>query len=322
MIPNMAFGKGGKGTTPAAGGNGPAAVPASEMLPFGLVSNVGTARGTHKLSDKSNAYEVRRCDVYSYNTSHSDPASDLSTASGLNEPAVLNILRARFAQDKIYTRLDPLIISINPYKSIDGLYDFERFSRLSVDDQHAHLFYAASRAFDALHQERDTSNGTYAGSGGGLNQAIAVSGESGAGKTEACKLLISYLIQRAGTGHIRGSYKGAGTNLSHDGASRLDTKLAACSPVLESFGNARTLHNDNSSRFGKYLRLQINVSHSSFLLVASVSHYNDTCLCTYLGRWLHRGCSCGPLSPGKTPHRVATRRGAELPCVLSVISQR
>lgn len=184
------------------------------------------------LTDPSIEIEVSKDEVYPYNFTHDKPEPDLASVNDLNEPAVLNVVRERLSLGSIYTKIEPLVISVNPYKHIPLLYDINRYHTLPYDQREAHVYCIAR---NALHRVPS------------INQSIAVSGESGAGKTEACKLLISYLTTTA---------KGAYHSLNGDG---LDVKIMACNPILEAFGNASTLRNDNSSRFGKYLRLKVQV---------------------------------------------------------------
>lgn len=80
-----------------------------------------------------------------------------------------------------------------------------------------------------------------------IGQTIIVSGDSGAGKTESAKLIMRYLASRKGAA-LDGSNKG-------DEAGEVERRMLATNPILEAFGNAKTMHNDNSSRFGKYLQV-------------------------------------------------------------------
>lgn len=95
-----------------------------------------------------------------------------------------------------------------------------------------------------------------AGGRAGTNQSIVVSGESGAGKTETVKIILSYLTRRS-----------AGADEDLEG------RVLESSPILESFGNAKTIRNDNSSRFGKFLKLRFTSGETSYLDGASVEPY-------------------------------------------------
>lgn len=201
---------------------------------FGVVSRINAPQqDLHVLKE----------DVWRYNYTHDNPAPDLATINDLNEPAVLNVIRERLKVGSIYTKIEPLVISVNPYKRIPLLYDIEHYHTLPYDQREAHVYCIARNALQRVSS---------------INQSIAVSGESGAGKTEACKLLISYLTSTA-----------KGAHHTHSGGG-LDLRILACNPILEAFGNASTLRNDNSSRFGKYLRLQVQ---HGVLCGAELDHY-------------------------------------------------
>ena len=90
------------------------------------------------------------------------------------------------------------------------------------------------------------------------NQAIVISGESGAGKTENAKIAMKFLTSL--------SDLASGTKVNHD-EERIEDKILSCNPILEAFGNAKTVRNDNSSRFGKYVRMIVN-SHSKLILLS------------------------------------------------------
>ncbi len=95
-----------------------------------------------------------------------------------------------------------------------------------------------------------------------MNQSIVISGESGAGKTESCKICLRYLTQRSGADASRG---GATDNL--------DGKLLSSNPILEAYGNAKTHRNPNSSRFGKFMKLQFTDDKKFSLYGASIETY-------------------------------------------------
>jgi myosin heavy subunit len=94
------------------------------------------------------------------------------------------------------------------------------------------------------------------------NQAIVISGESGAGKTENAKIAMKFLT----------SLSESGSEVVVDPTERIEEKIMACNPILESFGNAKTVRNDNSSRFGKYVRIIVN-SESRRIKGAAINNY-------------------------------------------------
>jgi len=149
------------------------------------------------------------------------------------EPAiVLDTLKARHASDKIYTKNGKVLIAINPYKRLT-MYEQEQLdtykSSLSLENEAPHIFATASRAHRAMIAE-------------GRNQAVIISGESGAGKTESASFILQYLRFVS--------------NASKD----LEQRIYGASPLTEAFGCAKTVRNDNSSRFGKFLMLQFDQS--------------------------------------------------------------
>eukprot|EP00913_Durusdinium_trenchii_P032551 g30473.t1 len=155
---------------------------------------------------------------------------DLTQLTHLHEPAVLSSLQNRFDIDKIYTFTGPILIAVNPFKSIPGIYDEEVLSGFisTKPSTKPHVF--------------NTSNASYRGiCDRHKSQTVLISGESGAGKTETTKHVMKFLA-------LAGSSDGQVTNV--------EKQVLESNPLLEAFGNARTLRNDNSSRFGKFIELQ------------------------------------------------------------------
>lgn len=110
-----------------------------------------------------------------------------------------------------------------------------------------HLFSIADRAYNAL---RDKS----------INQSIIISGESGAGKTEATKIIMQYLAKSSSSSPSL-ILDSEGGEVPQDQEKKLEEQVLASNPLLESFGNARTLRNDNSSRFGKFIQIKFHQGH-------------------------------------------------------------
>merc|ERR1719204_109555 len=157
---------------------------------------------------------------------------DLTLLDEMSVPLILHCLRKRFEAGKIYSAIGTILISINPYTQLD-LYTPKmiRKYRNSLEEHREvppHVFVVADQAYKGL---------TFAK---GPNQSIVISGESGAGKTEASKQCLSYL------GAVAGSVAG------------VERKVFDANPILEGFGNAKTVRNNNSSRFGKYVEIYMN----------------------------------------------------------------
>ncbi|KAA0153961.1 hypothetical protein FNF31_06363 [Cafeteria roenbergensis] len=152
---------------------------------------------------------------------------DMVKMEEVNEAAVLQNVRLRFERRIIYTNIGSILVSVNPFEHMDGLYTADQvalYGRAAAEaETRPHVFAIASNAFRGMAEE-------------GLPQAIIISGESGAGKTEATKKCLQYMAEVAGSA-----------------AHGLDKRLLAANPILEAFGNAKTVRNNNSSRFGKWM---------------------------------------------------------------------
>ncbi|KAG0563594.1 hypothetical protein KC19_8G043800 [Ceratodon purpureus] len=153
---------------------------------------------------------------------------DLIKLSYLNEPSVLHNLDFRYAQDKIYTRAGPVLIAVNPFKKVPiyGPANVLAYQKRTPESSHPHVYMTADSAFKAMVRD-------------GTNQSIIISGESGAGKTETAKIAMQYLAALGGGGG-------------------LEDEILQTNPILEAFGNAKTLRNDNSSRFGKLIDIHFD----------------------------------------------------------------
>ena len=144
----------------------------------------------------------------------------------MSGPLILHCLKKRFENNLIYTNVGTICISVNPYKHLPiyGRDVIEKYMYRGVEERPPHVFNIAHNAFKGM---KDYS----------INQSIIISGESGAGKTEATKQCLTYIAA------IAGSVGG------------VEKKVLQANPILEAFGNAKTIRNDNSSRFGKYMEL-------------------------------------------------------------------
>jgi myosin-5 len=168
---------------------------------------------------------------------------DMVKLNHLHEPGVLDNLRRRYAMDDIYTYTGSILIAVNPFKEVGHLYDervmgMYRGSRFG--DLSPHVYATADSAYEAMKRE-------------GESQSILVSGESGAGKTETAKLLMRYIA--------RASASEGGAKDAREAGEETQDKILESNPLLEAFGNAKTVRNDNSSRFGKYVEMQFNAAH-------------------------------------------------------------
>eukprot|EP01038_Epipyxis_sp_PR26KG_P013406 gene13406-17978_t len=154
--------------------------------------------------------------------------ADMATMNYLHEASILDNLRIRFLAYQPYTYTGNICIAINPYQWLDHFYTPELRTKFNSEPRHLlepHVYAISASAYHGLRDEN-------------INQSILVSGESGAGKTETVKILMKHIAQISGK--------------SNDSVIQ---KIIASNPLLESFGNAKTTRNDNSSRFGKFIQL-------------------------------------------------------------------
>ena len=166
------------------------------------------------------------------NPNDQDGVNDNTELMFLNDPSVLWNLRYRYEHEKIYTYTGYILIAINPYKSIPGLYSDELmydYKGKSIGSLDPHVYAIADHSFRAMKNSRTA-------------QSVIISGESGAGKTETSKIVMRYLSI-------------VGGRLGQDG---LEMKIMKSNPILEAFGNAKTLRNNNSSRFGKFMKIEFD----------------------------------------------------------------
>ncbi|XP_063003177.1 unconventional myosin-IXb isoform X2 [Elgaria multicarinata webbii] len=170
--------------------------------------------------------------------------NDLCNLPNLTETTLLANLRQRFLKQKIYTYAGSILIALNPFKFLPiynpkyvQMYEGHQLGKLEP-----HIFAIADVAYHAMLKKR-------------VNQCIVISGESGSGKTQSTNFLIHCL-----------------TALSQKGyASGVERTILGAGPVLEAFGNAKTAHNNNSSRFGKFI--QVNYLESGIVRGAVVEKY-------------------------------------------------
>lgn len=184
-------------------------------------------------------------DVDKVNPAKFDKADDMAELTHLNEASVIHNLQTRYLSDLIYTYSGLFLVAINPYCPLP-IYgnDYVRmYKGQTREDTRPHIFAVADAAFRRLVEE-------------GENQSILVTGESGAGKTENTKKVIQYLAAVA-TSDSDTPLVGRSPAKQ---LSNLSQQILRANPILEAFGNAQTVRNNNSSRFGKFIRIQFTRS--------------------------------------------------------------
>ncbi|XP_026992614.2 unconventional myosin-X isoform X2 [Tachysurus fulvidraco] len=181
-----------------------------------------------------------------------DGVEDLSTLTELNTQAIMHNLYLRYHKDLIYTNIGSILAAVNPYKQIPGLYDGEAvqlYSKCQLGELPPHIYALANECYRCLWKRSDS-------------QCVLISGESGAGKTESTKLLLNFLSVKS-----QGSSEAAVCERSN----RVEQAIIQSSPIMEAFGNAKTVYNNNSSRFGKFI--QLHFSQSGHIQGGCITHY-------------------------------------------------
>jgi len=199
----------------------------------------------------SNVSQVRSVPLgeirHRFARSGSSTSADNTSLIHMNDATILENLQLRHSQDEIYTYTASVLLAMNPYKSIDGLYgdsQCELYRGKHIGALPPHPYAIADTAYRALVREQ-------------RNQGLLISGESGAGKTETAKIVMQFLAYTSGA--------------ACDLATQIQGRVLRAQPILESFGNAVTLRNSNSSRFGKYNRMFFNGSGT--LVDAGITTY-------------------------------------------------
>uniref|UniRef100_A0AAZ3R3P1 Myosin X, like 1 n=1 Tax=Oncorhynchus tshawytscha TaxID=74940 RepID=A0AAZ3R3P1_ONCTS len=199
-----------------------------------LTTDYGEVRHTHQA-------EVTRERVYAMHQSSIDGVEDMSTLAELHEAAIMHNLYQRYQKDSIYTNIGSILAAVNPYKQIPGMYDLDRvelYSRHHIGELPPHIFAVANECYRCIWKRHDS-------------QCVLISGESGAGKTESTKLLLQFLSVM--------SQNSAGMPPSEK-TTPVEQSIVQSSPIMEAFGNAKTVYNNNSSRFGKFIQLHFSQS--------------------------------------------------------------
>ncbi|KAM9348742.1 unconventional myosin-XIX [Symphorus nematophorus] len=180
---------------------------------------------------------------------------DLTKVNPVTPSTVLKCLQARYSVKVFYTHAGCTLVALNPFQPIPDLYSLdvmkEYHSAPQPQEFKPHIFIVAEEAYRNVQGQLEP-----------VNQSLVVSGESGAGKTWTSRCLMKYYATVAASSSVV---------KSQDTVERIEKRVLDSNPIMEAFGNACTLRNNNSSRFGKYIQLQLD--RSQLLVGASVQTY-------------------------------------------------
>ncbi|XP_044064635.1 myosin-10 isoform X3 [Siniperca chuatsi] len=228
-----------------------------------------------ELTDSQRRITLSREEVQRMNPPRFSKVEDMADLTCLNEASVLHNLRERYYSGLIYTYSGLFCVVVNPYKNLPIYTEaiVEMYRGKKRHEMPPHIYAISEAAYRSMLQDRE-------------DQSILCTGESGAGKTENTKKVIQYLA------HVASSHKGGtlGRNkeaVQMDGSrsltrgstlvnrsmqyGELERQLLQANPILEAFGNAKTVKNDNSSRFGKFIRINFDVA--GYIVGANIETY-------------------------------------------------
>ncbi|XP_045143597.1 myosin-6 [Echinops telfairi] len=194
-------------------------------------------------TENGKTFTLKEDQVLQQNPPKFDKIEDMAMLTFLHEPAVLYNLKERYAAWMIYTYSGLFCVTVNPYKWLP-VYNAEvvaAYRGKKRSEAPPHIFSISDNAYQYMLTDRE-------------NQSILITGESGAGKTVNTKRVIQYFASIAAIGD-RGKKDSANANKG-----TLEDQIIQANPALEAFGNAKTVRNDNSSRFGKFIRIHFGAT--------------------------------------------------------------
>ncbi|XP_069050683.1 myosin-10 isoform X2 [Lepisosteus oculatus] len=214
-----------------------------------------------ELAENGKKAMVNKDDIQKMNPPKFSKVEDMAELTCLNEASVLHNLKDRYYSGLIYTYSGLFCVVINPYKNLPIYSEniIEMYRGKKRHEMPPHIYAISESAYRCMLQDRE-------------DQSILCTGESGAGKTENTKKVIQYLA------HVASSHKGRKDhNIPPESPKpvklqgELERQLLQANPILESFGNAKTVKNDNSSRFGKFIRINFDVT--GYIVGANIETY-------------------------------------------------
>ncbi|XP_033337825.1 myosin heavy chain 10 isoform X5 [Megalopta genalis] len=208
-----------------------------------------------EIAETGKRVHVAKDDIQKMNPPKYDKVEDMAELTCLNEASVLHNLKDRYYSGLIYTYSGLFCVVVNPYKRLSIYTEkiMERYKGIKRHEVPPHVFAITDTAYRSMLQDRE-------------DQSILCTGESGAGKTENTKKVIQYLAYVAAS-----KPKSNATPCPALIIGELEQQLLQANPILEAFGNAKTVKNDNSSRFGKFIR--INFDASGYIAGANIETY-------------------------------------------------
>merc|ERR1719341_639239 len=211
-----------------------------------------------EIQETSKKMFVPRDDLQKMNPPKYDKQEDMADLTCLNEASVLHNIKERYYSGLIYTYSGLFCVVVNPYKRLPIYTEkiIEIYKGKKRHEVPPHVFAITDIAYRSMLQDRE-------------DQSILCTGESGAGKTENTKKVIQYLAFVAASKPKSSSHIPASNSDLSFG--ELEQQLLKANPILEAFGNAKTVKNDNSSRFGKFIR--INFDASGYIAGANIETY-------------------------------------------------
>uniref|UniRef100_A0A8C2U6A8 Myosin-9 n=1 Tax=Coturnix japonica TaxID=93934 RepID=A0A8C2U6A8_COTJA len=214
-----------------------------------------------ELAENGKKVKVNKDDIQKMNPPKFSKVEDMAELTCLNEASVLHNLKERYYSGLIYTYSGLFCVVINPYKNLP-IYSEEIVEMYKGKKRHEmppHIYAITDTAYRSMMQDRE-------------DQSILCTGESGAGKTENTKKVIQYLA------HVASSHKSKKDQVRPRFnlmmlycCGELERQLLQANPILEAFGNAKTVRNDNSSRFGKFIRINFDVN--GYIVGANIETY-------------------------------------------------
>ncbi|XP_063157319.1 myosin-10-like isoform X2 [Candoia aspera] len=211
-----------------------------------------------ELAENGRQVLVAKDDIQKMNPPKFTKVEDMAELTCLNEASVLHNLKDRYYSGLIYTYSGLFCVVINPYKNLPIYTEqiVEMYRGKKRHEMPPHIYAISETAYRSMLQDRE-------------DQSILCTGESGAGKTENTKKVIQYLAHVASSHKARKDHNAPTSSPASYG--ELERQLLQANPILEAFGNAKTVKNDNSSRFGKFIRINFDVA--GYIVGANIETY-------------------------------------------------